>query len=137
MTWILDDVSQTHCRGSRYAIENFQPDYIVCVKSLLKPAKVWIFNENENMEFDRFEIETENIYDEHIGLFEEAENSGYQLQCRGDSGSGHWIQREAGDMKHVLVGIFTRTFACGWGAKIEKINNKGNIKWIKSHLKLN
>ena len=137
MKWKLDDPLNIACRDvEQLTLLFYLPEYMVCFKSLLYPAKVWIFNENENMEFRNYQIETEDIWEEPIGAFESKDHGGYQLPCLGDSGSGNWIQRSS-DKKHVLVGLasFTSRY-CGANAFMEKINNVDSMAWIKSHLNL-
>ena len=134
MKWKLDDPQI--CRGiHELALLNFLPDFMVCVKTLLNPAEVWTFNENENMEFHNFQIGTEDLWEKPIGEFESKDHGGYQLPCKGDSGSGNWIQRGS-DKKHVLVGIVSFGHYCGGTLLMEKINNIDNMAWIKSHLDL-
>ena len=139
MTWKLDDPQNLHCRTDfihDLAFDLFLPDFLVCVKTLLHPATVWTFNENENMEIHDYAVEPEDLWVEDIEASERKNHGGYQLPCEGDSGSGHWIQR-ANDAKHVLVGITSFGVNCGARTLMEKINNIDNMEWIKSHLDLN
>ena len=140
MKWKLDDPLNIACRDvEQLTLLFYLPDYMVCFKSLLYPAEVWIFNENENMEFRNYQIQTEDLWKEPIGEFESKDHGGYQLPNKGDSGSGNWIQRMS-DKKHVLVGIVSFTSSkdayCGGNAFMEKINNVDSMAWIKAHLDL-
>ena len=130
------------CKVDKYVLQHFIPDYMVCYKTLLRPAEVWVFEENEHDEFESFVRETEEIYDELIFITDLL--PGYQLPCAGDSGSGNWMKRDdMENIKHVLVGISSfsasgvNTHFCGLVyAFMEKINNADNMDWIKSHLEL-
>ena len=91
------------------------------------------------MQFESFVKGPENIYDEHIELYEENENSGYQMPCEEDSGSGNWVKRLdfVLGIKYVLVGINSiGSKKCGNFALMEKINNEVSNNWIKTHLEL-
>ena len=121
MTWKAND-NNVLCPINKYALQHFIPDYMVCYKTLLRPAEVWIFTENEPDKFESFVRETEDIYDVPIDKSLQDLYTGYQLPCRGDSGSGNWMKRDdMENMKHVLVGIHSSGEArkCGfirkWG----------------------
>ena len=140
MNWKANDNNRA-CKISEYVKQHFIPDYMVCYKTLLRRAQVWIFTENNYGDFESFVKETERTYDEPI--YENLRDlyPGYQLPCQGDSGSGNWMKREdMKPMKHVLVGIHSlgASGKCGFGfSMMEKINNVYNMNWIKSHLDLN
>ena len=138
MNWKANDDNR-ECNIDKYVLQHFLPDYMVCYKTLLRPAEVWIFTENEHDKFESFVRETEKIYDEPARFWRDL-YPGYQLPCKGDSGSGNWMKRDdMENMKHVLVGIvsFGDPGKCGWGyGFMEKINNAYNMDWIKSHLEL-
>ena len=126
------------CKVDKYVLQHFIPDYMVCYKTLLRPAEVWVFTEYEHDKFESFVRETEQI------SFKRDLYPGYQLPCSGDSGAGNWMKRDdLENIKHVLVGIHSfgaqgvNTDFCGLKyAFMEKINNADNMDWIKSHLEL-
>ena len=138
MNWKIDN-ENVGCRLPSYAKSNFLPDYMVCHKPLLETTEVWTFYEKIlHKPFDRFERETESVYNEPIGIHEANEHSGYQLPCEGDSGSGNWAQQNGGSFKYVLVGInAVGSTVCGWYSVMEKINNQASVNWIKKHIELN
>ena len=116
--------------GQEGVIEKFFPDFLVCVKALPKPAKVWTFHEESFKKFSHDITEEEDQFPTD----DDPNASGYIQGCEGDSGGGHWMKGGATGDKNVLIGLNTiGSHTCGRFAIIEKLILRDILDWIKSH----
>ena len=93
MVWVLNPKDERKCRLERRGQFPQPVDYYTCVKSHLPKifkAKIKLNSDHNPEEID---FVTEK---QHAGA------GGFQHPCSGDSGAGHWIQK---DGKAILVGI--------------------------------
>ena len=128
MEWIFHRNTPGVCGHS---LPSYLPNYVACVRTHHKDARVWTFHEDEDMTF------TGEI-DKNVEVFpldpENFDSKGYQQPCHGDSGGGHWMQGGQNGVKQVLIGVTTTASEpCGLFSKMEKINKKEALSFIRYH----
>lgn len=120
MRWKLDTNIQTKCN-----IDYQLADYMFCVRPWIPKTVIPVFEDkgNGDLEFKVFEGEENEGQDN-------GEAIGYQLPCKGDSGSGHWITQSN---KAILVGISsTGSSVCGGTSQMHATFDKIVLDFIKS-----
>ena len=128
MEWIFGENSPGVCGHN---IPAYLPDYVTCVRTHHRDAKVWTFHENEDR---KLTSEIQKLVETYPPDPETFDSEGYQQPCKGDSGGGHWMQGGQSGVKQVLIGVSTTApKPCGLFSKMEKINNKEALSWIRYH----
>ena len=120
MRWKLDTNIKTRCDADHQTAP-----YIFCVRSYIAKTEIPVFEDkgNDNLEFKEFEVEDNERQDNGKPI-------GYQLPCKGDSGSGHWITENS---KAILVGItITGSMLCGRTSHMQATFDKIALDFIKS-----
>ena len=99
--------------------------YIFCVRSNIPKTEIPVFEDkgNGDLEFTKFDEEDNEGQDIRIPIR-------YQLPCKGDSGSGHWITE---NNKAILVGITViGSVLCGRTSHMQATFDKIALNFIKS-----
>ena len=149
MKWRVDESKPKRCckDGICPNIGTPVPEYVTCVQTLLPTTPTAEFTQNlvenedeidelfnlkDDLEFTRFN--EEKAHDSKIG---------YQLPCKGDSGSAHWVKSNSG--KYVMIGITAKGHwpqynYCGEQAWMQKTTYnqkpKNILDWIKVKAKI-
>ena len=94
MVWVHDPKDERKCRFENSGKTVQLADYYTCVKSHLPKILKAKITLNSDLKTQEIEFETEKQHEQA---------GGFQHPCKGDSGAGHWIQK---DGKAILVGIY-------------------------------
>ena len=112
MVWQYPSKLPRNCPDSHY--NNKDPDknvkpYYICTPSFLPQTSVFRFNTDGNNKLQFYDAYKEKIEDTLNGIsIDEQKLIGYQNQCSGDSGSGHWMY-DSTKKKRALVAIQSHT----------------------------
>ena len=141
MVWQYPSELPRNCPDSYY--NNKDPDkntkpYYMCTPSFLPQTSVFRFTADGNNK-----LQFENAYKEKIeDTFDSITNNdqkliGYQNQCSGDSGSGHWMY-DSTKKKRALVAIQSHTpssarlgLFCGLPTHNLLTTHPDILQWIK------
>ena len=99
----------------------FLKPWVLCIRSLNPQTSVFQFKKGK-----RGNLKFSNAYKE------DSKQLGYQTPCKGDSGSGHWIQDSKGNRKRALVGVnsYGGPF-CGDSEHLISTVHPEVLDWIK------
>ena len=130
MRWKFDTNIKTRCDS-----DHQMAPYIFCVRSYIPKTEIPVFEDkgNGDLEFTKFDEEDNEGQDIQIPIR-------YQLPCKGDSGSSHWVVNTNID-RAVVIGMSSfsgdyrrsETIICGHSAHIVKTTWPPFLHWIKKH----
>ena len=108
-------------------------NYYLCISSVLPQTSVFRFKRNgkDKLKFlDAYKEKIEDSFDATNKYTKE--NLGYQLPCKGDSGSGHWMYSSYED-RRALVAMSSHAIGeyCGAPSHVLLTTHPNVIKWIK------
>ena len=110
-------------------------DYYLCISSLLPETSVFKFKRNGKRKLKFLSADKENIEDsfnpENKYLNKEL---GFQMPCKGDSGSGHWMYDSHKDQR-ALVAIGSHNIGdyCGAPSHLLLTTHPNILEWIKKY----
>ena len=120
MRWKLDTNIKTRCDADYQ-----MAPYMYCIRSYIPKTEIPVFEDNGNADLEFKEFEGEDNEEQGNG-----NPIGYQLPCKGDSGSGHWITE---NNKAILVGItILGSVLCGRTSRMQATFDKNTLDFIKS-----
>ena len=110
-------------------------DYYLCISSLLPETSVFKFKRNGKGKLKFLGADKENIEDsfnpENKYL---KQDLGFQMPCKGDSGSGHWMYDSHKDQR-ALVAIGSHNIGeyCGAPSHLPLTTHPNILEWIKKY----
>ena len=120
MVWVLTSKDARQCRWEGSGQPKLEP-YFTCVKSHLPKILKAEIELNSDLQPKEITFKAEK---------QDANADGFQHPCTGDSGSGHWIQK---DGKAILVGIYviSTTTMCGDYSHIIRTTDAYIMRFIR------
>ena len=123
MIWEFPFKRQARCNPNTHIPLIFKPWYL-CIVSRSPQTSVFQFKIEGEMKF-------------RSAYKEKPRNAGYQLPCKGDSGSGHWMYNSK-EQKRALVAINSHGEGefCGFDAHVMTTVHPDVLNWIKRMINL-
>merc|ERR1711994_782000 len=99
---------------------------------MFKPWYLCIVSRSPQTSVFKFKIDEENEMKFRNAYKEEPTSAGYQLPCKGDSGSGHWMYNSK-EKKRALVAINSHVEGevCGTDSHVITTVHPDVLNWIK------
>ena len=110
-------------------------DYYLCISSILPRTSVFRFKRDGKGKLKFMDANKENIEDSFDATNKNTkENLGYQLPCKGDCGSGHWMYNSEED-RRALVAMSSHAIGeyCGAPSHVLLTTHPSVIQWIKRY----
>ena len=115
--------------------KNTKP-YYICTASFLPQTIVLKFKKDGKSKLKFSDVYNEKIEDTFdVNDAQTMKERGYQLPCKGDSGSGHWMYASSENKRAALVAIGSHTQGEFCGDNIHNLltTYPTILKWIKTY----
>ena len=110
-------------------------DYYLCISSLLPQTSVFVFKRNGINKLKFLNVYKEKIEDSFDETNQNTKRQlGYQMTCKGDSGSGHWMY-DSFNNQRALVAITSHNQGkyCGAPSNVLLTTHPNILEWIKKY----